>query len=220
MRLYLMTPWDKLEEAGRIATMLETAGHVVTNHFLKPGYCPPALESELTPEQAAAAATECIRDIVLADMAINLNLGRSTTGGLHREWGIALGLGKLLASIGSGGLGCVFDALPGVVHYKNTGHLIDGLSGLQGETPAEILTRSGISVCPRYVPIETLSTPAPPVHTYRAEMLSTLESMPGLLEIQGNLLELDENGITTIRDKAGIVAAFYPGSVSAVRRMV
>lgn len=221
MKLYLMISWAALEEGKRAARMLEQAGHMVTNHFLRPDYVAPLTpDDELPEEETYRRALADLSDLAEADVAVSMNVsGPSTSGGRHIEFGAALAMNKRIAIIGKPEN--IFQRMRGVRGFLNVGHLIDGLSDFSLSTPADIAAANGCEMRTLVMvdPAKPETPPEPPVRRFRAEMLPTSEEAPFMVELDATALEVDENGITMLRDKEGIVGVFYPGSAACVRRV-
>lgn len=117
--IYLAARYDRREEMQQVALKLEGWGHTVVSRWIDGHAC---ADSECTPEELAAFATEDIADIQDADCLIAFTEDPATSGyqsgGRHVELGIALGAGEIYVDV-IGPRENVFHRLPGIGRYDS-----------------------------------------------------------------------------------------------------
>lgn len=108
MRLYIAIGWGNLDYGKELARYFEQEGFEITSHYVAEDY-----EEAQVPDHEQAARD--LQEIILADALIKVTgtgIAASTTGGRHTEFGIGMGLGKILMVLGDAEN--IFHALPGV----------------------------------------------------------------------------------------------------------
>ncbi len=111
MKLYICIGWDNLKYGKELARYFEAEGFDITSHYLAPDY-----EAD---QDSAEAAMLDLKELIAADALLHVTgdgIARSTTGGRHHEFGIGMGLGKVLVVLGNAEN--IFQQLPGVLHAQ------------------------------------------------------------------------------------------------------
>jgi hypothetical protein len=127
MRIYLAASWTQKKTMCDVADHLGALGHEVTSHWIRSaepvGMDGPAVEAD--EEKAIDGAIRDLLDIDRAQLVAVFTTVESSTGGLHVEYGYAIGQGKPIAIIGP--RPNVFYALSRASHYKDAGQFFDWL---------------------------------------------------------------------------------------------
>jgi hypothetical protein len=122
--VYLAASWNRREEMRMYRRQLERYNIRVTSRWLDTDH----LDS-FDGDKGKVGATVDVQDIMRADTLI-LFSGNSTTGGLHVELGIAIGLG--IATVVIGEVENIFQLLAGN-HFDNWSEFEEGLAKMRSE---------------------------------------------------------------------------------------
>jgi len=101
MRFYIAGKWGARERLRVIAEQVRATGHEVTSSWLLPTIGVEAGEwNNLSPLDAKQSAILDLKDIANSDALFLDTIDESHTGGREVEYGFALGLGKIITTIG------------------------------------------------------------------------------------------------------------------------
>ena len=122
MKIYIAARFSRRPECNDLAHKLKTRGHIITSRWVKPDsdhVLPTGLSLQAADSERERFALEDVEDVVNCDTLVSLqeeprNNGR---GGRHVEFGLALGLNKLIVCIGP--RETVFHHLPKIIHFNS-----------------------------------------------------------------------------------------------------
>lgn len=125
MKVYLASAYAERERLNKVREAIEPLGFEVTSRWLTGSHemvDNPTIDDEVRLNRRFAM--EDLQDVKSADILVHFtpigtNKGR---GGRHVEFGIALGLGKVIVHVGPSEN--VFHFLPGVYHIEHDAALI------------------------------------------------------------------------------------------------
>lgn len=131
MKIYIAARFSKRPEANQLAHLLQSFGHTITSRWVKPDsdhVTPTGLSVQAADKERQRFAQEDLEDVIACDWCISLmeEPRSNSRGGRHVEFGIALGLGKLLTIIGP--RETVFHHLPRIAHFNNMGAFASSLN--------------------------------------------------------------------------------------------
>lgn len=128
--IYIAAPYTAIEPAKQLKTLLEEAGHIVTSTWMLSGY---AGDDKLSPEAWLAEAKHDALGVRRADILVLLNnVGPSTTGAMHVEFGLALGYGKGVIIVGEPSN--VFHHFPKLLFAPSIEDVVDRIGRLVATT--------------------------------------------------------------------------------------
>jgi nucleoside 2-deoxyribosyltransferase len=115
MEIYIAAPFDRRVAAKRARKILEDKGHIVNATWIDSHLEELDLQ---TIDERWEEARKDLMDIHRSDTFVLLNnCGESTTGGMHIEFGFALGRGKRIFLIGEPS--SIFHHRPDVIHLSS-----------------------------------------------------------------------------------------------------
>lgn len=122
MKIYIAARFSKRPEANALAQKLQNMGHTITSRWVKPDsdhVTPTGLSEQAANAERERFALEDMEDVLACDCCISLmEPPRSNSrGGRHVEFGIALGLDKMMIIIGP--RETVFHHLPEVLQFES-----------------------------------------------------------------------------------------------------
>lgn len=127
MKIYIAARFSRRPECNELAHKLQALGHTITSRWVKPDcdhVMPTGLSRQAEDSERQRFAMEDLDDVKACDAIISLmeEPRNNSRGGRHVEFGIAIGLSKMLIIVGP--RETVFHHLPNVVHYDSVDHLM------------------------------------------------------------------------------------------------
>jgi len=129
MKIYIAARFSKRHICNELAQFLKQQGHEITSRWVLPDsdhVVPVGMSKQAADSERRRFAMEDVEDVLACDWMISLmeEPRSNTRGGRHIEFGIALGLGKILTIIGP--RETVFHHLDEVQHYDSVEEFHDG----------------------------------------------------------------------------------------------
>jgi nucleoside 2-deoxyribosyltransferase len=130
MKVYLAARFEQKREIKALVPLLQENGLQVQARWLDEEISPTSQLSDLTPAYCTEQAQVDLDDIKACDIFVLFadEVAKTTRGGKHVEFGVALAQGKRVIVVGSPEN--IFHYLPGVIHYASLGDFLDA-EGIQ-----------------------------------------------------------------------------------------
>lgn len=121
MKIYIAARFSRRPECNELAHKLMALGHTITSRWVKPDsdhVAPTGLSQQAADKERQRFAVEDLEDVIACDAMVSLmeEPRNNSRGGRHVEFGIAVGLNKMLFVIGP--RETVFHHLPQLAHYE------------------------------------------------------------------------------------------------------
>ena len=121
MKIYIAARFSRRPECNELAHKLMALGHTITSRWVKPDsdhVAPTGLSQQAADKERERFAVEDLEDVIACDAMVSLmeEPRNNSRGGRHVEFGIAVGLKKMLFVIGP--RETVFHHLPQLAHYE------------------------------------------------------------------------------------------------------